>query len=86
MTTRAPAPYASLTLVACERPRASDALEQLHQEWESLQSPSPGSQDAAAQQADVIYMHPLVNDRTIAMPRPDLVAFFERIGCEVAWI
>ncbi len=42
--------------------------------------------DAAAQQADVIYMHPLVNDRTLAMPRAYLVAFFERIGCEVTWI
>lgn len=36
--------------------------------------------DAAAQEADVIYMHPLVNDRTIAMPRAGLLAFFDRIG------
>lgn len=42
--------------------------------------------DRAAQQADVIYMHPLVNDRTIAMPRPDLEAFFTKIGCAVNWL
>lgn len=42
--------------------------------------------DAAAQEADVIYMHPLVNDRTVAMARADVMAFFERVGCEVSWI
>ncbi|WP_037311243.1 prolyl-tRNA synthetase associated domain-containing protein [Ruegeria halocynthiae] len=42
--------------------------------------------DAAAQHADAIYMHPLVNDRTIAMARDDLMAFFDRIGCEVTWL
>ncbi|WP_108861387.1 prolyl-tRNA synthetase associated domain-containing protein [Ruegeria sp. Alg231-54] len=42
--------------------------------------------DAAAQTADVIYMHPLVNDRTVAMTRDDLMAFFDRIGCEVTWL
>ncbi len=42
--------------------------------------------DAAAQQADVIYMHPLVNDRTVAMSRDDLMAFFEKIGCQVTWL
>ena len=42
--------------------------------------------DGAAQQADVIYMHPLVNDRTIAMKRTDLLAFFDRIGCAVTWL
>ncbi|OIQ28666.1 MAG: aminoacyl-tRNA deacylase [Alphaproteobacteria bacterium MedPE-SWcel] len=36
--------------------------------------------DASAQEADVIYMHPLVNDRTLALPRPDLMRFFERIA------
>ncbi len=36
--------------------------------------------DAEAQQAEVIYMHPLVNDRTVAMPRADLMRFFERIS------
>ncbi|TMV03749.1 prolyl-tRNA synthetase associated domain-containing protein [Ruegeria sediminis] len=42
--------------------------------------------DAAAQQADVIYMHPLVNDRTVAMSRTDVMAFLDRIGCEVTWL
>ena len=42
--------------------------------------------DGAAQQADVIYMHPLVNTRTVAIRRADLMAFFERIGCEVNWV
>lgn len=42
--------------------------------------------DAQAQEADVIYMHPLVNDRTVAMNRADVLAFFERIGAEVRWV
>ncbi len=42
--------------------------------------------DSAGQQADVIYMHPLVNDRTVAMKRTDLMAFFDRIGCDVTWL
>lgn len=42
--------------------------------------------DAAAQQADVIYMHPLVNTRTVAIKRADLMAFFERIRCAVNWV
>lgn len=42
--------------------------------------------DAAAKEADVIYVHPLVNDRTLAMERADLMAFFERVGCEVTWL
>lgn len=42
--------------------------------------------DAAAKMTDVIYMHPLVNDRTVAMKRDDVFAFFERIGCEVHWL
>ena len=42
--------------------------------------------DTAAQEAEVIYMHPLVNDRTIAMRRADLMRWFDRIGCEVNWI
>ncbi|WP_170763969.1 prolyl-tRNA synthetase associated domain-containing protein [Ruegeria lacuscaerulensis] len=42
--------------------------------------------DGAAQQADVINMHPLVNDRTVAMPRTDLMAFFDRVGCDVNWL
>ncbi|WP_171205769.1 prolyl-tRNA synthetase associated domain-containing protein [Ruegeria sp. HKCCA0235A] len=42
--------------------------------------------DAAAQQAEVIYMHPLVNDRTVVLTRADMLAFFERIGCAVTWL
>ena len=42
--------------------------------------------DSAAQQADVIYMHPLVNTRTVGIARADLMAFFERTGCEVNWV
>lgn len=42
--------------------------------------------DAAAQTVDVIYMHPLVNDRTIAMPRQDFMEFLDLIGVDVNWI
>lgn len=42
--------------------------------------------DAAAQQAEVIYMHPLINTRTVGLKRADLLAFFERINCAVNWI
>lgn len=42
--------------------------------------------DAQAQEADVICMHPLVNDRTVVMAREDLLAFFGRIGAEVNWV
>ena len=42
--------------------------------------------DSAAQEADVIYMHPLVNDRTVAMKRADVQAFFEKAGCEVSFL
>lgn len=42
--------------------------------------------DAEAQEVDVIYMHPLVNTRTVGMTRADLLTFFERIGCAVNWV
>lgn len=42
--------------------------------------------DGAGQTADVIYMHPLVNDRTVAMSRDDLMSFFDKAGCEVNWL
>lgn len=42
--------------------------------------------DAAAQQADTLYIHPLVNDRTLAMPRADVLTFMDRIGCAVTWL
>ncbi len=36
--------------------------------------------DGAVKDADKIYMHPLVNDRTVAMEVGDLWAFFEKLG------
>jgi len=36
--------------------------------------------DAAVKDADKIYMHPLVNDRTVAMGVSDLWAFFEKLN------
>ncbi len=36
--------------------------------------------DAGAKDADTIYMHPLVNDRTVALSRADLMTFFDKIG------
>ena len=42
--------------------------------------------DAAARDADVICMHPLVNDRTVVMARVDVLRFFDKIGCDVVWI
>lgn len=42
--------------------------------------------DAAAQEADVIYMHPLVNDRTVALRRDDMLAVFDKLGVTVNWI
>ena len=42
--------------------------------------------DAAGQSADMYYMHPLVNDRTVAMSRADTMAFFEHVGVDVVWL
>ncbi|WP_425046666.1 prolyl-tRNA synthetase associated domain-containing protein [Primorskyibacter sp. S87] len=42
--------------------------------------------DIAARDAEVIYMHPLVNDRTVAMSRQDVLEFFDRIDCQVTWL
>ncbi len=42
--------------------------------------------DAGAQQADAIYMHPLVNDRTVAMSRADTLTFFEKLGVTIHWL
>jgi Ala-tRNA(Pro) deacylase len=36
--------------------------------------------DGAVQDAARIYMHPLVNDRTVAMDVGDLWVFLERVG------
>ncbi len=42
--------------------------------------------DAAVKDAAKIYMHPLVNDRTVAMDVSDLWVFFEKIGVEVEFL
>lgn len=42
--------------------------------------------DGEAQTVDVINMHPLVNDRTVVLARADLLAFFDKIGCDVTWL
>ncbi|WP_282153157.1 prolyl-tRNA synthetase associated domain-containing protein [Ruegeria atlantica] len=42
--------------------------------------------DATAQSTDIIYMHPLVNDRTVAMTRDGLMAFFDQVECAVTWL
>ena len=42
--------------------------------------------DAAARDADVIYMHPLVNDRTVAVTLEDTLSFLDRVNCPVNWI
>lgn len=36
--------------------------------------------DKQAQEAELIYMHPLVNDRTVAMERESFLAFLAKIG------
>ena len=36
--------------------------------------------DGAVKEAEKIYMHPLVNDRTVAMDVSDLWVFFEKLG------
>ncbi|WP_294226401.1 prolyl-tRNA synthetase associated domain-containing protein [uncultured Shimia sp.] len=36
--------------------------------------------DGAVKEAEKIYMHPLVNDRTVAMNVSDLWVFFEKLG------
>ncbi len=42
--------------------------------------------DKAAQNADSIYMHPLVNDRTIGLSRDAFFAVMERLGVEIQWV
>lgn len=42
--------------------------------------------DAAARQADRIYMHPLVNDRTIGMVPGDFDRVLEHLGVELHWL
>ena len=42
--------------------------------------------DREAQEAELIYMHPLVNDRTVAMERAAFFAFLEKIGVTPEWV
>ncbi|WP_299355032.1 prolyl-tRNA synthetase associated domain-containing protein [uncultured Shimia sp.] len=42
--------------------------------------------DARAKKADRVYMHPLVNDRTIGMTPVDLMTFFERADVQPDWL
>jgi len=42
--------------------------------------------DSALKDADVINMHPLVNDRTVAMSPSDLIAVMDHWGAEVNWL
>lgn len=42
--------------------------------------------DAAVKEAARIYMHPLVNDRTVAMDVADLWVVLEKLGVEVAFL
>lgn len=42
--------------------------------------------DRAARGADRVYMHPLVNDRTIGLASGDLDGLFDRLGVAVEWL
>jgi Ala-tRNA(Pro) deacylase len=42
--------------------------------------------DPLAKDADVILMHPLVNDRTVAVSVSDLWVFLEKLGAEPQWL
>ena len=42
--------------------------------------------DANLRDARVVNMHPLVNDRTVAMTPADLLLVLEHWGCEVNWL
>ncbi|ATG41038.1 prolyl-tRNA synthetase associated domain-containing protein [Phaeobacter piscinae] len=42
--------------------------------------------DKAAQQADVIYMHPLVNDRTVALTRQAFLEVMDRLSVTITWV
>ena len=42
--------------------------------------------DADARDAEVINMHPLVNDRTVVMTLEDLTGFLDRLNVEVHWV
>ena len=42
--------------------------------------------DTAAKDADVLFFHPLVNDRTIAITLADLERIFARFDAEITWL
>ncbi len=42
--------------------------------------------DAAVKRASLVHVHPLVNDRTLAMTPADLIRWFDAIGCAPEWI
>ena len=42
--------------------------------------------DSRLRDVRVLYMHPLVNDRTVAMSPSDTEAFLARQGCQINWI
>lgn len=42
--------------------------------------------DRAAERAEVICLHPLVNDRTVAMRRAALLEALARFGAEITWL
>ena len=42
--------------------------------------------DADLRDRTLIYAHPLVNDRTIALTRDALERFLEGLGCEIRWL
>ncbi len=41
--------------------------------------------DANLRDRALVYAHPLVNDRTVALAPGALVRFLERLGCEIRW-
>ncbi|NQY61114.1 prolyl-tRNA synthetase associated domain-containing protein [Cognatishimia sp.] len=42
--------------------------------------------DQAARDADVLFFHPLVNDRTVAITLADLEVIFGHYGAEITWL
>lgn len=42
--------------------------------------------DAAVKTAPLVHVHPLVNDRTLAMTPANLMRWFDAIGCVPEWI
>lgn len=42
--------------------------------------------DADLRGRSLIYAHPLVNDRTLALAPAALARFLESLGCEIRWL